>query len=114
MKILPLGSVLAYQGVKRYVVGYRVIQEEDILLLAYTVIPYPLGYQEAESYRFIPVNEELEMIQEGYTTELSEMLCGQKLELVQKLSQITPKEYEEAWIEMENQLERVRAKEGER
>lgn len=88
MRILPIGSVIKTGEVKLMIVGHFAKETENKNQYYYVALPYPIGYVDKDHVVTIKVEEELEVLHEGYQTER----CETYTEQLSKVAELSPKE----------------------
>lgn len=68
-KVLPIGSVLRLGGKQFVAVGYRPVEKDGTVALAYILFPWPLGFLNGQSVYLYPVSEAAEVLAEGYQSK---------------------------------------------
>mgnify|MGYP003322811210 CR=1 FL=1 len=84
MKMLAIGSVFKYEGIKLMVVGHDVDKKTNEY--SYIALPYPVGFAGKDRMYAVKANEEVEVLYEGYLTARGEKYMGQ----LDKISDLTP------------------------
>ncbi|MCI5700943.1 MAG: DUF4176 domain-containing protein [Lachnospiraceae bacterium] len=72
MKVLSIGSVVKAKGKKMLILGYKVFDENDKMLVGYYVTAFPRGYAGIESLGVILLEDVEEILAEGYVTSEEE------------------------------------------
>jgi hypothetical protein len=67
--VYRLGSVIKTQSIEALVVGYDFIEEHNHMVLAYKVVPYPIGY--AGSIK-LAKRETCTLIHNGFVNDMSD------------------------------------------
>lgn len=92
-KLQPLGSVLAI-GEHRYVViGHRIVRDGDQAGPGYVVVPYPLGFVDADSLATVPASAVDEVVSAGLANEASDAYLESFDALAQESAGIAYDEY---------------------
>ena len=93
-KLQPLGSVLAI-GEHRYVViGHRIVRDGERVGPGYVVVPYPLGFVDADSLATVPASAVDEVVSAGLASEASDTYLESFGALVQESAGISYDEYQ--------------------
>ena len=74
MELLPIGTIIKKTEVKFCVIGYSGLKKEAKTQVGYFVVPYPVGYIDAEKAFYIPVTASVEVVSYGYQSKTSKEL----------------------------------------
>jgi len=88
MKLLPLGTIIKVNNHKVCIIGYGSVDKETSSTGGYFVVLYPIGFTSIEKTFFVPHNEKLEVIAEGYKTASLEKVLdtlAKSFEMVEKV-----------------------------
>ncbi len=87
--ILPIGSTISMSNTLFCIVGYADKEKNGKTVCGYTVVPYPLGYLNAEKVFFVPVDKVEKIISKGYENpsfEIYFQLVAKTFEYAEKIS----------------------------
>ena len=75
-KLQPIGSVLVV-GERRYVVvGHRMTRDGDHVGAGYLLVPYPLGFVDADSLQLVPASKTGAVLHAGLCNETGSAYLG--------------------------------------
>lgn len=83
-KVLPIGSVFRLGGKQFVAVGYRPVEKDGAVALAYILFPWPLGFLNRQSVYLCPVSEASEALAEGYQSEAGDRFLRKMEEIEEK------------------------------
>ena len=100
-----VGSVIAIQDNKFMVCGYRPIEQDGAVGMGYLLLPYPLGFMDADSFSLVSGDTDYPTVFEGFRNEEAEQYDA-GLELVRKAGRsVTMEELREAVPDVLAELE---------
>ena len=81
-------------GERRYVVvGHRMTRDGELVGPGYVVVPYPLGFVDADSLQVVPASEVGAVVGEGYVSDASDAYLSDFSALAEANSAIAYDEY---------------------
>ena len=92
-KLLPIGTAVEINNNKCIIVGYDDVEENDVYVHSYVVIPYPLGYVDEDSFRYVPVDAEMNELKKGYETEVFDIYEQTRRSLFDSTTGLTVSEW---------------------
>lgn len=95
-KLQPIGSVLAVGERKFVVVGHRMTRDGDRVAAGYMVVPYPLGFVDADSLAVIPARAADALVAAGFANEAGTVYLERFEALAQASDGIAYEEYAES------------------
>lgn len=91
-----IGTVVALGGRRYVVVGHRMAPDGERMGIGYVLVPYPLGFVDAESLSVVPASRVEDVVAEGYDAEPGERHLEGLAELAQATSDVPASEYAES------------------
>ena len=88
MRILPIGSVIKVKDVKLMIVGHFSKDKETKVQYYYVTVPYPMGFVDKDKIIAVAINEDFEVVHQGYQTQR----CEKYTEQMDKVSKLSKKE----------------------
>lgn len=74
MELFPIGTIIKMQEKKFCIIGYSCAKKEEKTQGGYFIVPYPLGYIDAEKSFFVSAASPVEVISYGYQSKTSKEL----------------------------------------
>lgn len=71
MELLPIGSVIQGRNLKYCIIGYSDINTDDGNIWGYYAVPCPTGFFNSTSIVFIPFENKMKTVHDGYRTKES-------------------------------------------
>lgn len=103
--IYPIGSVVKVRGMEALVTGHTMAEEKGKMVLHYILVPFPLGYTDADCVR-MAMEEELELLFAGYTDESSERYAEYWNGISTAAEHCTAEEFRRCWAEGMEELKK--------
>ncbi len=70
--VLGVGTIIEINEAKFMIAGYRLVDNDDMVGLAYLVVPYPLGYVGIDSVSLISAGVGYRVVAAGFSTNESQ------------------------------------------
>lgn len=89
----PIGSVVSIDDRRFVVIGHRMTREGEGVGAGYVLVPYPLGFVDANSLFEVPASRVGEVVAKGLSNDDGVAHVAQLEELAQAMGDITYAEY---------------------
>lgn len=89
----PIGSVVSIDDRRFVVIGHRMTRDGDDVGAGYVLVPYPLGFANADSLFVVPASRVGEVVAKGFSNDDGVAHVAQLEELAQAMGDITYAEY---------------------
>ena len=92
-KLHAIGSVVAIDGRRFVVIGQRLTRDGENVGAGYVLVPYPLGFVDADSLAVVPASRVSEIVAEGFESDTGADHLAQFEEFADALADTPYSEY---------------------